>query len=786
MEDRGEIMETGENKHSGRRGLFMVTEEEKREPVREELLPDYSEIITRILSYEQGEFPAVPDEFVPILTRLQEDSDTLQSEKQSLLDLTRELDALKEEQVTIKKEHESYLSDLISAHTEFDRALEIFQYHAIPMVLLGSDRQIMDANDIFCSIFSVERSEITRQFPPISRYIPEEPPFTAPDGNQYSIVPIKPPIVPFDHEAVSLELLIPYIPTEDPKTRETISREILEKALSEVLLPVAIIDQYHTIRFANNALLTYLAREHRDIFLRDIASSGFSGEITEKITEAISTGIKIEYQTTIFHRDNTSISVWIELFPLTNEDETVVLLVLFPDDDEENPVPEEINKITSEIATPFLRTLLDLNPSPMVLFNDASEIIIANEGLSELIGVSSGQLQGQKLVDIGITVSDFSGMSEEMEILPEKVCIESPYGMQCYSGLLISNHQANQKQYLLILQPPVDAPVQQDIVKSPEVVEPVQDEVHSVSPDVPSYKDNLQSVQFLTIPIPGLLIEDSVITEMNSTFKEWSGIHDDSVSEFAPTLISHTVQSRENRSMVFSSLYPAGLKSYQIQIQPGTASPDKNMYWFIDQTEAQESIASLKSQIESLTSELTSVKNNLHEERSALKTSDNISNQIDIVEFELSGGRYAMDIGMVREVVEMLPITPLPKTPPYIIGIINLRGEVTHVIDLAILLGERMKKDRSGQKIIIVPPDAAHGEHLGIIVDNVRSVTEIGARQVTALGDEINERIQTRIKGIIKVTHDDLIEKREGEEKEANLVIWLDMKEILNRMSSLH
>ena len=170
-------METGENKHSGRRGLFMVTEEEKREPVREELLPDYSEIITRILSYEQGEFPAVPDEFVPILTRLQEDSDTLQSEKQSLLDLTRELDALKEEQVTIKKEHESYLSDLISAHTEFDRALEIFQYHTIPMVLLGSDRQIMDANDIFCSIFSVERSEITRQFPPISRYIPEEPPF---------------------------------------------------------------------------------------------------------------------------------------------------------------------------------------------------------------------------------------------------------------------------------------------------------------------------------------------------------------------------------------------------------------------------------------------------------------------------------------------------------------------------------------------------------------------------------------------------------------------------------
>jgi purine-binding chemotaxis protein CheW len=145
-----------------------------------------------------------------------------------------------------------------------------------------------------------------------------------------------------------------------------------------------------------------------------------------------------------------------------------------------------------------------------------------------------------------------------------------------------------------------------------------------------------------------------------------------------------------------------------------------------------------------------------------------------------------MDIGMVREVVEMLPITPLPRTPPYIIGIINLRGEVTHVIDLAVLLGERIKKDRTGQKIIIVPPDAAHGDHIGIIVDNVRSVTGIGVRQVTALGNEVNERIQTKIKGIIKVSQDDLVERSEVEEKRADLVIWLDMKEILNQMAGLH
>ncbi len=780
------MMDTGENNHSGRRGLFMVTEDDKKQPEKEMVVPDYTEIINRILNFKQGEIPEVPEEFVPLLNRLQQDTEILQNEKQAILELTRELDLLKEEQDVIKKEHESYLSDLISAHTEFDRALEIFQYHTIPMVLLGSEQQIMDANDIFCSIFSVERSEITRHFPPITKYVSDKPPFTAPDGNQYSIVTIKPPIVPFDHDAVSLELFIPYLPPGEPKTKEVVSREILEKALSEILLPVAIIDGHNTIKYINNATLEYLARDYQDIYLRDIASCGFSGEIKEKIEETITTGTKIAYQTSILHRDNISIQVWIELFPLTYEEETYILLVLFPDEEEEDNNTEEISQNLSELRTSFLKTLLDLNPSPMVLFNDASEIILANEGLSELIGVSSEQLQGQRLSDIGIRVSGFSGTSEEMEILPDNICIESPYGVQCYSGLLIANHQSNQNQYLLILQPPVDVPIQQDKQQNPDIIETVQNDSPSIQTETDINPDVSQSIQFSSILIPGLLIEDSIIKEINQSFKDWSGIQDENISEYAQILISHTVQARENRSVVFSSLYPAGLKSYQIQIQPNISLSDTNIYWFIDQSEAQETIASLQNQIESLQSELTIIKNNLQEERSAMKTSDDISGQIDIVEFELSGARYAMDIGMVREVVEMLPITPLPKTPPYIIGIINLRGEVTHVIDLAVLLGERIKKDRSGQKIIIVPPDAAHGEHLGIIVDNVRSVTEIGARQVTALGDEINERIQTRIKGIIKVTNDDLIEKREGEEKEANLVIWLDMKEILNRIASLH
>jgi len=778
-------METDDWKHSGRRGLFMVTEEEKNQADTKETSADYSDIITKLLTYTNGEFPDVPDAFVPILNRLKQDADNLLQAKQNLVNISKELAELKEEQESIKREHESYLSDLISAHTEFDRALEIFQYHTIPMVLLGPNQQVQDANDTFCTIFSVERSEITRQSPPITKYVPDERPFTAPDGNTYSIVSIKPPIVPFDHEAISLDLLIPYTSPEESKGREIVSKEILEEGLSEILIPVAIVDSYHTIRFINRAFYEFLGREHQDVYLRDIASSGFTGEIIEIINTVISSGTKSDFQTSIYHRDGTVYPVWVQVIPLSGRDEPHVLVILFPDEDDEEQIPHTNIQKTPEVSAPFLKTLLDLNPSPMVLFDETSRIMLANEGLSELIGVSSDQLQGQKLTDIGITVTDYSGMTEEIEVLPDRVCIESPYGMQCYSGLLISNRTITPPQYILILQPPTRAAEEFEIEKDREIIERRSDTDIISQSEENKKTDPLPSIQFSLFPIPGIMIKDSAITALNTSFQEWSGIHEENLPEYASVLISHTVQARENRTIILSSVYPTGLKSYQIIPQPDPQSPNAGLFWFLDQTQAQEIIANLKTRIEALSSELTTVTNNLQEERSAMKGSDNISQQIDIVEFELSGGRYAMDIGMVREVVEMLPITPLPKTPPYIIGIINLRGEVTHVIDLAILLGERVKKDRFGQKIIIVPPDAAQGEHLGIIVDNVRSVTEIGARQVTALGEEINERIKTRIKGIIKVTHDDFIEKHDGEEKEADLVIWLDMKEILNNIAGL-
>jgi len=60
---------------------------------------------------------------------------------------------------------------------------------------------------------------------------------------------------------------------------------------------------------------------------------------------------------------------------------------------------------------------------------------------------------------------------------------------------------------------------------------------------------------------------------------------------------------------------------------------------------------------------------------------------VEILEFDLGGESYAMDIGIAREIVEMLPITPIPRAPSHVTGLLNLRGEITTIIDLHHLLG---------------------------------------------------------------------------------------------------
>jgi purine-binding chemotaxis protein CheW len=151
---------------------------------------------------------------------------------------------------------------------------------------------------------------------------------------------------------------------------------------------------------------------------------------------------------------------------------------------------------------------------------------------------------------------------------------------------------------------------------------------------------------------------------------------------------------------------------------------------------------------------------------------------IDVVEFELGGERYALDINLAREIVEMIPITPIPRAPAFISGVINLRGEITNIMNLNTLLALPEKEVRENQKIIVLVPDAANGNNVGIIVDDVASVRQVSQDNIEHIGSGISSEFSQFVKGIIKVTNED------AEKKEKDLIIWLDMERVIADLGS--
>mgnify|MGYP001158843683 CR=1 FL=1 len=145
---------------------------------------------------------------------------------------------------------------------------------------------------------------------------------------------------------------------------------------------------------------------------------------------------------------------------------------------------------------------------------------------------------------------------------------------------------------------------------------------------------------------------------------------------------------------------------------------------------------------------------------------------IDVVEFQLGEEHYALDIQIAREIVEMMPITPLPRAPRYLAGIINLRGEITNIIDLRDLLGLPGSERVESQKIVVLMPDVAGGSNVGIIVDDVHSVVSVRDDQIERINDGITSSISNYVKAIIKMGSD-------GGGKAKTLIIWLDVQKVI-------
>jgi len=95
--------------------------------------------------------------------------------------------------------------------------------------------------------------------------------------------------------------------------------------------------------------------------------------------------------------------------------------------------------------------------------------------------------------------------------------------------------------------------------------------------------------------------------------------------------------------------------------------------------------------------------------------------------FVLAEEEYGLEILRVREIIGMMEITAVPRTPAYVKGVINLRGKVIPVVDLRLKMG-MAEAERTEQTCIIVV-DIGEVE-MGIVVDRVSEVLDIAAEDI--------------------------------------------------------
>lgn len=100
--------------------------------------------------------------------------------------------------------------------------------------------------------------------------------------------------------------------------------------------------------------------------------------------------------------------------------------------------------------------------------------------------------------------------------------------------------------------------------------------------------------------------------------------------------------------------------------------------------------------------------------------------------FTLSNEEYGLEILKIKEIIGMMDITSVPKTPEFVKGVINLRGKVIPVIDLRLKFGMSAKEYDARTCIIVVEVADTKGRALqvGIVVDSVSEVVNLKGEQI--------------------------------------------------------
>lgn len=135
---------------------------------------------------------------------------------------------------------------------------------------------------------------------------------------------------------------------------------------------------------------------------------------------------------------------------------------------------------------------------------------------------------------------------------------------------------------------------------------------------------------------------------------------------------------------------------------------------------------------------------------------------VDIISFLLGDQVYCVDIMAVREIRGWVPCTRLPHSPDHVLGVINLRGSVIPVVDVAVRLGLDSAEPTERSAIIVIDQGATL---FGLLVDSVSDMISVPQNVLQPVPDVLPVAHQTLAKAIVPL--------------ETEMVCFLDPKPLI-------
>lgn len=133
----------------------------------------------------------------------------------------------------------------------------------------------------------------------------------------------------------------------------------------------------------------------------------------------------------------------------------------------------------------------------------------------------------------------------------------------------------------------------------------------------------------------------------------------------------------------------------------------------------------------------------------AIKKTNQIRQEVQVVGFYIGEDEYALEIVKVREIQAMTEIRKVPKAPRFVEGVINLRGHIVPIIDLRRRFDLEVNDARQSAKILIVELDK---NLVGMIVDNVSEVMRFYADEIEKTPPMFSSSIDAQyIQGVAKL-----------------------------------